>query len=238
MTSKRSIILTVLVCLQACMSDAQSADAFPPTAINSQTLRVQEKAEELFSRQNYERAHFIYQNELAPIGDKYAHYMLGFMHLTGKGVTQDRVAASAWYRLAAERGTKEFARARDELMTSLSVEQTLKSDQLFIELRKQFGDLILLMNAVRDDYEQLRKRTGSRLSADVSPITVIGISGSSPGDAGADYYPRIERRIKARLEYIGKFAEIEIVDLDMEASELATLADKLDEYLATLDQTD
>ena len=49
--------------------------------LNSKTLVAQSKAEQLFERGDYQRARIIYLNDLAPFGDKYAQYMLGFMSL-------------------------------------------------------------------------------------------------------------------------------------------------------------
>ena len=37
---------------------------------------------------------FIYREELAPLGDKYAQYMIGYMHEHGKGVDKDPAVAS------------------------------------------------------------------------------------------------------------------------------------------------
>ena len=157
--------MTFLVCLFPWAISAQETIKFPGVPINAKTLRIQEQAEEVYERTDHKRALFIYRNELAPIGDKYGQYMIGYMHLAGEGVPEDRVAASAWYRLAAERGTKEFVRARDRLMNSLDAEEKARSDRLFIEIRKECGDLALLMAAVHADRERLRARTGSRLSA-------------------------------------------------------------------------
>ncbi len=68
---------------------------------------MQRKVDQLFERGDYERAYFIYRNELAPAGDKYAQYMVGFMHLTGMGIDEDPVAA---VRLVPTgRGTRDAA---------------------------------------------------------------------------------------------------------------------------------
>ncbi len=139
--TKLAVFLTSLVCLYPWAVSAQETSTFPGVPINAKTLRVQEQAEKVYERTQYERAFFIYRNELAPIGDKYGQYMVGYMCLAGKGVPEDRVAASAWYRLAAERGTNEFVRARDGLVKALDAEQKARSDRLFIELRKEYGDL-------------------------------------------------------------------------------------------------
>ena len=191
--------------------------------VDAKTLRVQSQAEEVYERTDYKRAFFIYRNELAPIGDKYGQYMVGFMYLTGKGIAEDRVTASAWYRLAAERRTKEFVRVRDQVMGTLSDAQRAESDLQYIELRKQYGDLVLLAKAIREDYEDLKSRTGSRLSAVTSPVSVIDMNSSGAARSGSDYYGRIERRMKARLAYIAKHAEIGIIDLDSDNIDIDTI---------------
>jgi hypothetical protein len=208
--------LAVGACLTVTLAGAQSTNPFPDMPVDAATLRVQNQAEEVFQRTDYDRAFFIYRNELVPIGDKYGQYMVGFMYLTGKGVEEDRVMASAWYRLAAERGTREFIRARDQVMATFDEAQRAESDRLFIELRKQYGDLVLLARAIRKDYEELRGRTGSRLSADSSPVAVVDMSTTGVARSGSEYYGRIERRMKARLEYIAKHAEVGIIDIDVE----------------------
>lgn len=203
--------------------------------VDARTLRVQNQAEEVYERTDYKRAFFIYRNELAPIGDKYGQYMVGFMYLTGKGITEDRVAASAWYRLAAERRTKEFVRVRDQIMATLNDVQRAESDRQYIELRKQYGDLVLLSKAIREDYEELRSRTGSRLSADSSPVSVVDMSSTGVARSGSEYYSRIERRMKARLDYIAKHAEIGIIDLDSDNIDIDSIERQVAAHLNQVD---
>ena len=203
--------------------------------VNAKTLRVQSQAEEVYERTDYKRAFFIYRNELVPIGDKYGQYMVGFMYLTGKGIAEDRVTASAWYRLAAERHTKEFVRASDQIMATLSDVQRAESDRQYIELRKQYGDLVLLAKAIREDYEELRSRTGSRLSADSSPVSVVDMNTSGVARSGSDYYGRIERRMKAKLEYLVKHAEIGIIDLDSENLDIDSIERQVAAHLNQID---
>ena len=231
----RTVFLAFLLCLQPLLVVAQESSSFPGVPINAKTLRVQEQAEKIYERTDYERAFFIYRNELAPIGDKYGQYMVGFMYLAGKGVPEDRVAASAWYRLAAERGTKEFIRARDGLMKNFDATETARSNQMFIELRKECGDLALMLQAVRDDYELLRARTGSRLSADSRFLTIITRKGLGTTQSGTEYYRRIERRIESRLEFIVRHVKIEIVDIDAGHVDLSLIEAKVNEYLDELD---
>jgi TPR repeat protein len=231
----RTVLLAFLMCLQPLFVAAQETSSFPSVPINAKTLRVQEQAEEIYQRSDYKRAFFIYRNELAPIGDKYGQYMVGFMYLAGKGVPEDRVAASAWYRLAAERGTEEFVRARNGLMKNFDTAETARSNQMFIGLRKQYGDLALLMQAVRADYELLRNRTGSRLSSDSGVLTIIEPGRAGATQSGVAYYGRIERRLQARLEYIARRVQIEIADINVEKTDMLLIEAKVNERLDKLD---
>lgn len=227
---KYSAILAVLMCLPFADAGAQSTNSFPEMPVDARTARVQEQAEEVFLRTDYERAFFIYRNELVPIGDKYGQYMVGFMYLTGKGVDEDIVAASAWYRLAAERGIHQFEHVRDQVMAKLDDDQRVRSDALFVEFRQEYGDLALLTKAIREDYDKLRGRTGSRVAADSSPVTVVEMR-SGATRSGSDYYGQIERRIRARLEYIQKHTDIEIIDMNVESVDIDSLEQQVIAHL-------
>jgi hypothetical protein len=154
------------------------------------------------------------------------------MYLNGQGVNKDRVAASAWYRLAAERGIKEFVQISDQYMNSLDAEETALSDQQFIQLRKKYGDLALLMKAVKADFEILKTRTGTRLSGDSSTVMVIDPNAPAAMVANADYFGKIEKRMEARLEYIAANTNIEIVGIDN--VNLTAVESRVDERLNEL----
>ena len=231
LAAKPVALLVLFLSLLPLASDAQVPAAFPGAPANLATLKIQSKAEEVFERGNYQRAFFIYREELAPIGDKYSQYMVGYMYLTGKGVSEDKVLASAWYRLAAERDTPEFVKVRDELMNTLSPEQRAASDRQFVELKKRLGDLKLLMNAIRSDYEILRTRTGSTVGPDTAPMTVIDPNRMGATASGADFYGRIEKRMGERLDYIGRHTNIEIRDLNPRALDISELQAEVDRNL-------
>ncbi|MGI9201000.1 MAG: hypothetical protein ACR2QL_08085, partial [Woeseiaceae bacterium] len=76
------------------------ADDFPGSKPDRRIIKTQQKVDSLFEKGDYDRAYFIYRQELAPLGDKYAQYMVGYMTIVGKGTAQDFIAGSAWYRLA------------------------------------------------------------------------------------------------------------------------------------------
>jgi hypothetical protein len=231
LAAKPVALLVLFLSLLPLVSEAQVPAAFPGARANLATLKIQGKAEEVFERGNYQRAFFIYREELAPIGDKYSQYMVGYMYLTGKGVSEDKVLASAWYRLAAERDTPQFVKVRDELMDTLTADQRAASDRQFVELKKQLGDLKLLMNAIRSDYEILRSRTGSSIGSETGPMTVIDSKRMGAEASGADFYGRIEERMGERLDYIGRHTNIEIQDLNPRALDISELQAEVDRNL-------
>lgn len=233
---KPAIAVGLLACLWASIVAAQSPGTAPTIPVDPRTQRIQDQAEEVFERADYKRAFFIYRNELAPIGDKFGQYMVGYMYLTGKGVEQDQAMASAWYRLAAERGTPEFVSVSEELKLALNDQQRARSDELFLGLRKQYGDLALVLISIRHDYEELRRRTGSVLGAGSSPMTVIvDVNGVSTTMSGDDYYGRIERRLRSKLQYVASQTDIDIIDFDIDSFDMSSIEQKV---TARLDQID
>ena len=130
-------------------------DDFPGNKPDRGVIKTQEKVDSLFEKGDYERAVFIYREELVPLGDKYAQYMVGYMYLTGKGVPNDIAVASAWYRLAAERGDDHFVKARDEIWATLNEQQRAQSDLDYTDLRKDYGDAMLVADFVERDIEIL-----------------------------------------------------------------------------------
>jgi TPR repeat protein len=132
-------------------SASAAGDSFPGHEPDRRVWNIQEKVDELFDNGHYERAMFIYRNELAPLGDKYAQYMIGYMYLAGKGVAPDVITASAWYRLAAERGDNTLSGERDKLMALLNDAQKAKSDEAYAELRRELGDAALVASLIEED---------------------------------------------------------------------------------------
>jgi len=209
--SKLSVLIAVGICLMAPGAFADNVGLFPGSAVDSKTMRIQEMVEELFEQGNHERAHFIYRNELAPIGDKYAQYMLGYMYLTGTGVREDAILASAWYRLSAERSYKEFQNERDLILAGFTEAELQGSDNQYLQLRRQYSDVVLLLKLIEADLDTSRARTGSRLSGGGGSVTIVDVrTGSSV--SGDQYFGQIRRRITARLKFMAK--QLDMPDLD------------------------
>jgi hypothetical protein len=232
-------ILVFLVALgQFPGAAAQQSAGNLSVELDSKTLSVQAKAEELFDRGDFRRAHVIYLNDLAPIGDKYAQYMLGFMSLSGLGVEQDPVLASAWYRLAAERGEPtQFVRIRDELLGNLDEVDRERSDQVYRSLRRDYSDVAISMREAREAFEDLEQvTTGSRIGG--SPSSAVTIveprAGSQSGDA---LIYRTQQRMQRHLDNVT--ATLGVTRLSAEsltAGELSSLENQVQEYVERLDK--
>lgn len=206
--------------------------------LDSRTLSVQAKAEELFDREQYRRAHVIYLNDLAPIGDKYAQYMLGFMSLGGLGVEQDPVLASAWYRLAAERGEpEEFVEIRDELMEQLDAVDTTRSNETYLALRRTYSDIAISMREAREAFRDLSTvTTGSRIGNNPSSaVTIVEPRAGSSMSGDALIY-RTQRRMQGHLDHITAKLGIDRIEAEtVTAGQLTDLEDQVRAYVGRLD---
>ena len=209
-TVSKFLCVIALACLPI-VSSAQRSSELSADLPDSRTMAVQEKVERLFDSGDFERAFFIYRNELSPIGDKYAQYMVGFMYQSGIGVDEDPIAAGAWYQLAAERGTREFVVVRDRYMHGMDEKEAAESVALFKQLRVKYCDLAVVLASIKRNVRELQSRTGSRIGSQSSPVVVIK-PGSSNYNAGSVYYGAIRDELEARLvllQEIGDFQDFE-----------------------------
>jgi len=190
-------ITAAIVMLSFCL--AQAGDDFPGAKPDRRILRTQQKADSLFEKGDFERAYFIYREELSPLGDKYAQYMVGYMNLVGKGVSSDLIAGSAWYRLAAERGDSSFKQASDEVLRLLDDEQRRLSDQRYFELRQKYSDAMIVAALVEKDLDSLQNRV--EVNALVrDPVDVATYNNDNPAKRDAE----AEERIAELLGFLQK----------------------------------
>lgn len=209
----------------------------PGATVCAEVLRLQAKADELYHDGHWERAYFIYVNDLAAIGDKYSQYMAGYMSLHGKGVKTDKIGASAWYRLAAERGNPKFSKVRNELMATLSDAEKALSDTAFVELRRRFGDLALTFARLKEERGTLLEApTGSRLASAASSILIIEPQSGTP-ISRAEYMRRQEERMQIRLDYIAERLGLEELDPHMSDTEFDRLGQQVEDYLQVVDDS-
>ena len=234
MLNYRITIWIFLLLLQSAAVMAQRGN-YDGTNFPSHTSRIQAKAESLYLQGHWERAHFIFERELAPLGDKYAQYMVGYMYLNGQGVSRDPVMASAWYRIAAERGIPEFAAVRDQLLDSLSPNELARSDTLYVALRKEYSDLMVTLDMVRKERRLRRSETtGSRLGGGASPVTVI-VPQNGMSMTREEFLSRGDEKMEVWLDYITRELGIDSLRADLTDREFENLAAKVDEYLEIID---
>jgi len=227
------ILAVSIIIGHAAAAAAQQSASNLSVDLDARTLSVQAKAEELFQRGDYRRAYVIYRNDLAPIGDKYAQYMLGFMSLNGLGVEQDPALASAWYRLAAERGEpEEFVAIRDELLGQLDAENRARSDEMYLGLLREYSDVVISMREAREAFDVLRQvTTGSRLGSPASAVTIVEPSTGNiqSGDA---LIHRMQRRMQDYLDHITRTLGIDRIEAEaLTAGELSALERQVQEYV-------
>lgn len=193
-------------------------------------MAVQDKVEHLFGAGKYERAFFIYRNELVPLGDKYAQYMVGYMYQSGLGVEEDRISAAAWYQLAAERDTREFVVVRDQLLHVMDQGETDRSRDLYHELHLRYCDLAVLFSSIKRDLKELQTKTGSRVGGQNSSVTVIETRANRLS-SGSSYYGNTQEELEARvmlLKEIGDFADL---DTDLERINIHDLERRVRQHI-------
>jgi len=198
-------------------------------------MATQEKVGILFDAGDFERAFFIYRNELAPVGDKYAQYMVGYMYLTGMGVKEDPVLASAWYRLAAERRTPEFTSVRDQLLRNLDEDQMRRSDTEYLQLRIEYCDLAVLLSSVKRNLREVEAtRSGSRVQTETNAMTLTAAR-SGRAQSGSDYYGLLHSQLEARLKLMQEIGNFDDMETDPKRVNFRELERRVTEHISTLD---
>lgn len=234
MKIRLALISGLLAALSWAGVSAQDYKPFPGVSADQRTLAMQHRVDELYDAGNYERAFFIYENELAPRGDKYAQYMVGYMYQNGQGVPRDPARALAWYRLSAERGNPMLMAVRDKLAGALSLDEIDRSKTIFASLLRELSDTTLIMKLIQRDMEILKRRTGSHIpgSGVSQPIKVIRPSGI-PEDP--NFYANVRRRLEARLNYLETKVEIEDLQREPDTGELQQFEEQVRAELASLE---
>jgi len=213
---------------------AQSYRSFPGESADQRTLQTQKRVDQLYSAGEYERALFIYERELAPRGDKYAQYMVGYMHLDTPGMPQDKATALAWYRLAAERENEVLQQARDELAADLTQAEIDASNRIFLDLLQEIGDTRLLMKLIRRDMNTLSSRTGSHIRGATSGGSTVIVRPSGIIE-DPNFYRKIRLRLAARLSYLETKVEVSDLALESGDQELRRYEEQIKSELATLE---
>lgn len=224
-----SILAIACLCLQAGNVAAQAYES----RSNARLSQLQAKVNHLYEDGKHERAYLIYRDELAAAGDKYAQYMIGYMTMMGEGVDQDPISASAWYRLAAERGTPQFVMVRDEVLDTFDTEQRDASDRKFLQLRKQYGDVALLLEQVRIDLKNFETAPGPSAKVGSTPSVIVdrrtGLLFT------ADYYNQIRERLRSRLSMLARLTRIENFPTNPDELEFSDIEPQVSDWLERLE---
>jgi hypothetical protein len=204
--------------LMGISSVAMAGDGFPGSQPDRRVLKTQEKVDTLFRKGDYERAYFIYRNDLAPLGDKYAQYMVGFMKISGKGVERDYIEGSAWYRLAAERGEANFTSARDDLLQLFNGAQRQQSAEKYKELRLEYSDAMIVAKLIEGDLKALEK-----LRSSDNTLTLSVDNAALNRTERLEAAEQAEENIAARLQYLRNTVESAGAMSDEELSRIRDL---------------
>jgi TPR repeat protein len=159
--------------------------------------------------------------------------MVGYMYLTGMGIEEDPVLASAWYRLAAERGTPEFIAVRDQLLRSLNRDQMRRSDVEYIQLRMDYCDLAVLLSAVKRNLKEVESRTGSRLQGGSNAVMIVEVDGRIR--SGSEYYGSLRAQMEDRLKLMQEIGNFEDMQTDPAKVNLRELERRVREHIASPD---
>ncbi len=131
-------------------------------------------------------------------GDADAQYMLGRLHETGSGTPQDFVQAHQWYNLAAARGHRHAAEARDSLSERMTSGQIAEAQQAARAWQPEEAAPPEATLPSRPDIETLSDRQGiaeiqrelNRLGYDAGPVD--GAMGSRTRSAIRQYQADID----------------------------------------------
>ena len=228
-TVQKIICVAALMCVSV-TGFAQRSSELSADLPDSRTLAVQDKVDRLFNAGSYERAFFIYRNELAPLGDKYAQYMVGYMYQIGLGVEKDSVSAAAWYQLAAERDTREFVIVRDRFLHTMDQDDADRSRVVYRELRTRYCDLAVLLSSIKRNLHELQVRTGSRLGRRSSPIMVVDRrAGRFASDA--NYYDKLREELEARILLLKEIGEFDDLDADLDRIKIRELERRVQQQI-------
>ena len=230
---RQAIIAGIAAALAHVSAFSEGYTHVPGASADQKTLEAQAQVEQLYEAGEYKRALIIYERELAPIGDKYAQYMVGFMHHWGQSIDKDLPTALAWYRLAAERNTPLIVEERDRLFASMSDPDIDASNEIFVKLWRRLGDNRLILDLIREDMEILKEKTGSRIpGAGSGPITIVYARDGEMGTVA--FYERVRNRMALRMEYLNTNVEIVDIPLDGDRAVKEPLEQEVREEMAAL----
>jgi hypothetical protein len=104
---------------------------------------------------------------------------------------------------------------------------------LYLELRHQYSDVVLLLDVVRDDLDGLANQTGSRLSARGSPAMIV--DARSGRSMSADrYFGQVSKRIELRLKFMSKQLNMPDLNTDPKKVDIDKLETIVSDFVDTI----
>ena len=152
------------------------------------------KGAEAFRKHDYAFAIQMYQ-VAASWAFKPAEYNLGVIYSRGQGVAIDLPRAMAWMALAAERNDKHYVDAREAVYAALSSEQFEQANEIWRDLKKNYGDEVALKRAKARWAQVKAGMTGSH----VGSIGNLTVAGESPGSADPSYQKVMNAQVQRNL---------------------------------------
>ncbi|MEL7298675.1 MAG: hypothetical protein AAGJ86_13515 [Pseudomonadota bacterium] len=188
-------------------------------------INSQRKAEKAYNEGRYRDAFWYYRKDLAPVGDKYAQYMVGYMMENGLGTDVDKQGAAAWYLLAAERGHEEIVKVSLDYQREMSPGELASVKARTASLKGEMGDRALIERLIRRDVDRINNMTGTRTGQCGLNARVYRPRDARGSTSQEVYCQEIKARIEMRMQYLGgyvEFGELELLpdeEEDAEASE-------------------
>jgi TPR repeat protein len=157
--------------------DAQrQAGVIGPTTSARPGVFFFKKGVQAFKRDQVAFAIEMYETSAA-YAYKPAQYNLSIIYAKGQGVPADMPRALAWVTLAAERGDKRYAAARNAIYAELSPQQVDEADRVLKSLIPKYADATAMKRAKSRWKDARLEATGSRLGF------VGGLKVGAPGGA-------------------------------------------------------
>lgn len=170
MTGHFSVLSGITLALFSVFCHA--AEFIEPPA-TEEVVTAKRSADEAYDAGQYEEAYRLYLDYLAPIGDKYAQYLIGVMHVEGLGTGHDAAVGAAWLMLAAERGDPRLTGVRDEVLLQLDAQTIERAQSVVGELGEVYGDCAVTRELLARDRKLLKPVTGSRLPPSESLLATV-----------------------------------------------------------------
>ncbi len=200
----RRTILPALGTVLLLLTAHAGAEGFAPPLETRDVAVAKRAAEEAYRQKQYEAAFAIYRDDLAPMGDAYAQYMVGIMLLQGQGTEANVTLGAAWLHLAATRsGNADLVRTRDDVFSQLPPATRGEVMALSGDLEIDFGDCGATRHLLALEEDAMAAGTSERRAGDEPlPLEVRYVAAIEDGRADT-------RKVRTTMSQRRKFLKDE-----------------------------